>query len=129
MGLPKVRLYVKSDKAVTGTVEIQRMYTRRPLYPSTTETRSRPECVLSEEQEAAIELVKNIASRYDLEIEIVDLGKENALRRLTQEARQKIRIFPTLMTDSGQRIEGNVTEEKVEFLLSQLAREKRKKYV
>ena len=114
---------------MTGTIEVERLYPRRPLLPPTVETEPRREYILPEEQEKAAETVKSIASKCDLEVEVVDFGRENVLRRVIQEEREKIRIFPTLMTDSGRRIEGEMTAEKIELFLSQIARKRRKAYL
>jgi glutaredoxin len=136
-----MRLYVKSVKTVTGSVEAEHeIFGRSPLdHPNrvkvegkvadgtfrlrqfAVETEPKYDYILPEEQEKATETVKRIARKYGLEVEVVDLTKENALRRILQKKRGEIRIFPTLIAGPGERIEGNPTERQVEELFSRLA--------
>jgi hypothetical protein len=149
MAEPKIRLYVKSVKTVTGTVETE----HEVFGPSTLDRPNRVkiegkisngtfrlrqfaiekepkyEFILSEDQQKIIETVKNISQRYSLEVEVVDFARKNVLRRIIKEKQEKIKIFPTLITDSGLRIEGKMTDEKVESFLSKIANERRKKHL
>jgi hypothetical protein len=70
-------------------------------------------------------MVKTIASKYGLEVEVIDVTRENFLGILIRRRRGKIDIFPTLIAGSGQKAEGEITEKQVESLLSQMAREKK----
>ena len=56
-----------------------------------------------------------------MEVEVVDVTRENALRRILQKKRERIKNFPTLIASSGERIEGSFTERQVEELFSRLA--------
>ena len=126
--LSQVILYVKSDKIVTGTVETEGL---RGFRVRVLETATEPkyDYVLSEDQQKVIEIVNENARRYDVKVEVVDVTKESVLRRVLQKEREKIRIFPTLITDSGHRIEGEMTEERVESFLSRVAKERRRRYL
>jgi len=84
--------------------------------------------VLPEDQQSIVEMVKNIGRRLLLDVEIIDVSKENVLRRITQEEREGIRAFPTLVADKGQKFQGQLTEEKVESFLSKIANKGQKKY-
>jgi hypothetical protein len=126
--LSKVILYVKSIKTVIGTVETQGL---RGFRVRVLETATEPkyDYVLSEDQQEVLEMVNKYARRHDVEVEVVDVTRENVLRRALQEEREKMRIFPTLTTDSGRRIEGKMTEEQIESFLSRIANETRKRYL
>jgi pheromone shutdown protein TraB len=93
------------------------------------ETEPEYEFVLSENQQEVVDMVKEIARRHCLEVEVVDVAEENVLRRVMQREREKIKIFPTLIAGSGQKIQGEITEKQVESLLSRIADETRKKYL
>jgi hypothetical protein len=118
MAESKIRLYVKSVKTVTGTVEVEREYIPRPRLPPTVKTEPKHEYILPEDQQKTIEMIKSIASKYGLKVEVVDVARENVFHREMQKEREKIRIFPTLIVSSGERIEGNIPEQQVEELLS-----------
>lgn len=140
MSNSRVRLYVKSVKTVTGTRETEReTLLRKPLSTPdrvkvegriaagtfrirTFETETEPthEFVLSEDQQKTADVVKEIASRYGLEVEVVDVARENVLHRAIQKEFEKIRIFPTLIVSSGEKIEGKVTKEQIESFLSRV---------
>jgi hypothetical protein len=75
------------------------------------------------------EIVKIIASKYGVEVEVVDVARENALHRILRKKRDKIEAFPTLVADTGQRFEGEMTEEKIEPFICQISNEGRKKYL
>ena len=113
-----IRLYVKSVKTVTGTVEIEREYIPRPRLPTTARTEPKHEYILPEDQQKTAEMVKSIASKFGLRVEVVDVARENVFRREMQKEREKIRIFPTMIMSSGERIEGKISEQRVEELLS-----------
>jgi glutaredoxin len=140
MSGPKVRLYVKSEKTVTGTEETEREVFMRQLYTHPdrvkvegsvpggtfrvrlfeTEAEPRYEFVLSEDQQAIVEMVERIASKHGLEVEVVDVAKESVLRREIQKEFEKVRTFPTLTVSSGEKIEGKITEKEVESILSRI---------
>jgi hypothetical protein len=127
--LSRVVLYVQSTKTITGTIEAERVYTIRPSLPLNAELEPRYEYRLPEDQEKAVEIVMSAASKYDVEVEVVDLGRENILHRVIEEEREKVKILPTLMVDPGRRLEGELTEENVELFLSRIARERQKTYL
>lgn len=124
-----IRLYVRGVKTVTGSFQGWQVRgfgrARRPWE----EREPEYEFVLSEDQQEVVDMVKEIARRHYLEVEVVDVAKENVLRRVIQREREKIEIFPTLIAGSGQKIEGKITENQVESLLSRIADETRKKYL
>jgi len=126
MAESKVRLYVKSVRTVTGTVEVEHARLREV---HAVETEPKHEFILSEDQQKIVEIVQNISRRNSFEVEVVDVTRENFLRRMIKEKQEKIRTFPTLIMDSGRRIEGELTEEEVELFLSKIANERRKEYL
>jgi len=75
------------------------------------------ESVLPGYQKKAVEVVKTIAQKYDLEVKIVDVTNENIIRKIICTRGRRIKTFPTLISDTGERVEGKFTEEKMEQLL------------
>jgi short-subunit dehydrogenase len=73
---------------------------------------------LPDDQKAAVEIVRRLCEKHGIEVRIVDVTRENLLHRVVQEEVSKIKTFPTLITDSGRRLEGSFSEEQVESLLS-----------
>ena len=138
---PQVRVYVKSVKTLTGTEQFERrtpMVSRLGDYPDrvelegkipdgtfvvrtyATETELMYEFVLPEEQQVIVDLTKKIASELGLEVKVIDVGKENVLHRAIQKEFEKIRLFPTLVNDSGMMLEGISTREQIEAFLSKI---------
>lgn len=126
-----LRLYVRIVKTLAGNVEVERPHfsVSREPYPWQTQKWPRPsspplvyEYILPEDQQKTTEMVKIIASKYGLEVEVIDVARKNFLSTLIQRKRKKIGIFPTLIAGSGQKAEGEITEKQVESLLSQMAR-------
>lgn len=98
----KTRLYVKSAITVTGTVEAEHeifghSHLDHPdrvkvegkktdgtfrLRQFAVETEPKYDYVLPEDQQKPAETVQKIARKYGIEIEVVDVTKENALRRI-----------------------------------------------
>lgn len=126
MSHSEIRLYVKSVKVVTGTTLVQHARLRESY---AVETEPMHSYMLDEDQQKTIELVKEIARKYLLELEVVDMTRENVLRRVVQKEREKISVFPTLVAGSEQRIEGEITKEQVESFFSRIADQGRKKYL
>ena len=87
------------------------------------------EFILPEDQQRIVDMVRNISHILLLDVEIIDVSKENVLHRITREERERIRTFPALVADKGQRFQGQMTEENVESFLSQIANEGQKKYL
>jgi hypothetical protein len=90
----------------------------RPSHPPNVRTGPTEDYVLPDDQKETAKMVRRVASKLNLEVEVVDVARENVLRREIQRARERIRVFPTLIVSSGERIEGAITEEQVESLLS-----------
>lgn len=149
MSYSKVRLYVKSVKTVVGTIETEHEIFGRTslddpsrvrvegsaaggtfrLRQFAVETEPKHDYVLAEDQRKVVEMVTKIARRHCLEVEVVDVAKENILRRTIQKERERIRTFPALIAGSEQKIEGEMTEKQVESLLCRMADEARKRYL
>jgi nitrogen regulatory protein PII-like uncharacterized protein len=125
----KVTLYVRSAKTVIGTEDrskwgyvggagVRGGYRIIPDYKVYSEAEYKH--VLSEDQKNIVEIVQEIARKYGLEIRVIDVALENPLDRLLQEEVKKIRVFPTLITDTGERLEGQISKEQIETLLANL---------
>jgi hypothetical protein len=84
-----------------------------------TYTKRKTDFVLPDEQKRIVEMVKEIAYKLGLEVEVVDVAKENALHKVFKRE-PKITTYPTLMTDSGEKIEGELTKEQIEPFLSRV---------
>ena len=76
--------------------------------------------VLPENQKDISEMVKEVGDRMALEVRIVDVSRENFARREIQKRAERIRRFPALVIDSAIRIEGEISKEQIESLLSRL---------
>jgi len=150
MSVSRVRLYVKSVKTVTGNLkvnlgyeDVEGVYTGqvlgeqgespgsmyRPNRPPNVREGPKEEYILPEDQEKTVEMITRIASKYGLEVEVVDVARENILHRAIQKERKKIRTFPALFADSVEGIEGDITEEQAEFFFSRIVNRTRKKYL
>lgn len=63
------------------------------------------------DQEDTIEIIRQIAKNYGFEVRVVDLTREST--------HKKINILPTLVSDSGKRLEGSISKEQIQAFLSQ----------
>ena len=115
-----VRVTIVKDKSYQGYVfqqkgggiadPILREYPDYKVYKETTY-----KSVLPEDQKALIDMVKAAAVKYGFELRVTDVGDHRFLDRL--DARLKrISSFPTLVTDTGLRIDGDFTEERIKAL-------------
>jgi hypothetical protein len=133
--VPKVRLYVKSLKKAAGVENVvidkpsmQNLGGGRAgnilrVYPThEVRTVTKYEYALPEEQEHLVEIIKEAALQFGLKLEITDVGRENVLHRAIQKEFEKIRLFPTLVSDSGMMLEGTSTKEQIEAYLSKVKR-------
>jgi cysteine sulfinate desulfinase/cysteine desulfurase-like protein len=120
-------IYVKSKKVVTGEISVTEPHLVSPSRGSPAsadfsplyETRTEKQYgyVLPDEQKAVLETVKRLCEKHGFELKIIDVTRENLVRRALQEEIRRVKSFPTLMTDSGRRIEGNISEEQIELFL------------
>jgi hypothetical protein len=85
--------------------------------------------VLPDDQQRTVMMVNAICRRLSLEVEVVDIGRVNALKRIVHWRRFKMMTFPTLLASTGQRLQGQITEEKVESFLYHIAKYEQKKYL
>ena len=120
-------IYVKSKKVIAGETSVTEPHLVSPSRGSPAsadfsplyETRTEKQYgyVLPDEQKAVLETVKRLCEKHGFELKIIDVTRENLARRAVQEEIRKVKSFPTLMTDSGRRLEGNVSEEQTESFL------------
>lgn len=114
----RITVYVRSAKKVAGAEEwgewgyvispgLRGGYRLIPDYKTHAEVTY--ENVLPEDQEKFVEMVKAVAPRLGFDVEIIDCARRRGVR---------IKKFPTLVVDSGKKIEGVVSEEQVESLLA-----------
>lgn len=67
--------------------------------------------ILPEDQKALVEMVNGVALQYGFELTVIDVAKsslhkvENRLKGMS--------TYPALVTDSGLKIEGDITEERI----------------
>jgi hypothetical protein len=73
--------------------------------------------VLPEDQKRVVRLVEDLAEILGFELEVIDVTKEKSIHRLVDERIMRITLYPTLITDSGKEIEGEITERKVRALI------------
>jgi hypothetical protein len=122
----KVRLFVKSFKTVTGVKEYEHHVSTREtgadikydVEPYETEAEPEYEFVLPEDQEKVVEMVTEAAGKKGLQVEVIDVTKENILHREIQEGLEKIQAFPTIVVGSDHKVEGITTKEQVDDALS-----------
>jgi len=123
----KVTLYVKSVKSAIRTEKIghQKLiggpgvrggYRVIPTYEVDSITKYN--FVVPEDQNRIVEMVREIAPKHGFDVEVVDVTKENILHRVLQEEVKRIKTFPTLITGSGEKIEGNISKEQIKSFLS-----------
>lgn len=123
----KVKLYLKGVKTVIGTEQWGRWgwvlspgprggYRLLPDYKLY--SRTKYESVLSNDHKRVVEIVEMIAHKHGFELEIIDVTKERILHRFKPKENREIKTFPTLIIDSGEKIEGKISEEQIELLLS-----------
>lgn len=139
----QVTVYVKSVKTLTDTKQFERRTPRLSklgdspdrielegkradgtflMKTYVTETELIYEFVLPEEQQGIVDLANETASKLGLEVKVIDVGKENVLHRAIQKEFEKIRVFPTLVSDLGMMLEGISTKEQIEAFLSKVER-------
>jgi hypothetical protein len=80
--------------------------------------RHKDEFVLPEGQQEIVLMIKEVAKSNEFEVKVIDVTKENVVRRNIQEHVKHIHSYPTLMTSDGRRIEGSITRLQVEALLT-----------
>ncbi len=80
--------------------------------------------VLSEDQKAVVENVKTLAAKYGFELRVIDVTEKGLLQKL-EDKLQGIGTFPCLVIDDGLKIEGTITEERIETLLLTRAKKNR----
>jgi hypothetical protein len=126
-----IRLCVKSAKVITGAVKATyRLWgVRVSMRYDDEEFEPNYDYVLAEDTQKTVEMVRRLARVHGLEVEVLDVARENVLRRVLQEEREGIRAFPTLVAGSERRVEGEITEEQVESLFSRIAEGTRRKYL
>ncbi len=134
MNIPTVKLYVKSLEKPVGTENIvidkptvqmiggRSGFVIRTFPTHDVKTVTKYEYELPEEQEHLIEIIKEVALQFGLKLEIIDVGRENVLHRAIQKEFEKIRLFPTLVSDSSMVLEGTSTKEQIEAYLSKVKR-------
>ena len=132
MEVRKVTLYVKSVKTA---VDMETTPRPRVVVPNQgpapggmapppqvyvtydVESETRYAYVLPEDQKTVVEMVEQIARAEGLDIEVVDVTKIGRLSRAFRKDLRRLKIFPTLLTDSGLKLEGSLSKEQVERLL------------
>ena len=73
--------------------------------------------ILPEDQRALVEMVKVASVKYGFKLTIIDVTKQSILHKL-EDRLMGIRIIPTLETDTGVKIEGDITEERIKTLFA-----------
>ena len=131
----KIRIYVESVRRPVGTDQFAREFYRvdpltmpqsgasvagghHIIQEHKVETVTSFKIALPEEQMKLVEMVESFASEHGFELEVIDMGRKNNLERRIQKKIKGIKTYPMLVTDAGHRIEGNITREQLESLLS-----------
>lgn len=136
----KVIIYVESVKTVTGVKEVERELLGRYIGHTSSRVKAegkvrdgtfrlrqfeetkmpKYEFILPDDQQRFVGTVKEVAATCGIEVEVVDVAKENVPKREVQEHVKNLDVFPTAITNDGKRIEGNVTKTQLEKLLSRM---------
>jgi hypothetical protein len=77
---------------------------------------------LPEDQQRMVKDVTELSSQHGFVLRVVDLTKESAFSNWRFRHLKKIKTLPALVTDSGEIIEGVMTKEQIEALLSKESR-------
>lgn len=129
--VPKVRLYVKSLKIAVG---IENVVIDKPtmqnlgggragnilrVYPThEVRTVAKYEYVLPEEQEHLFEIVKEVALKFGLKLEIIDVAQRDSFDEPIPKEVKKLKNYPVLATESETVLATGLTREDVERFLS-----------
>ncbi len=70
------------------------------------------EWVLPEDQKSTVEIVKMIAHQHGFEVNVVDVAKSRK--------KPKIKVFPILVMDTGEKIEGVASKEQIIQLFTKI---------
>lgn len=73
--------------------------------------------VLPEDQQALLDMLAEMSRIYKFDLKVIDVTQEGCLRKFWQQRVKGIRTFPTLMSDSGERIQGQITPEQVKAII------------
>lgn len=114
-GSPVIRLYVKSVRTITGETQVYSFNSPVDRYDIPLEATYGH--VLPENQQNVLDIARKLATKYSFGIRLIDVGKENVLEREVRKELERIKVFPTLTADSGEKIEGNLTEGQIEVFL------------
>jgi len=137
---PKVRVYVNSSREAVGTenvvidkptVQILSSDPHVALPPRVYATRevrtvTKYEYVLPEQQERLVEIVREVASKYGFQLEVIDVAQIEPFEALPKEV-EALKNFPVLATESQTKLALGFSREDVERLLSQETKRKEDK--
>ena len=73
--------------------------------------------VLPKDQEAILDMLGEMSRIHKFDLTVIDVTKENFLRRLWHQRIKRISAFPTLVSDRGERIQGRISQEQVKALI------------
>ena len=120
-------LYVKSTKKAIGIEETGAWgYMGAPGMRGGTriirdykvQRRIQYEYFLAEEQRRALNIIEILAREYGFELTIVDVAKHGSTRRLIEKRVKQMKVFPVLILDSGERVEGLMTRDSLRAFMS-----------
>ena len=75
--------------------------------------------VLPDDQKKVIQTVAEVAHELGIRVKVVDVTRMNRLQRYMQKKVRGLKGFPTLMVDSGKKLESGFSKEEVERFLSE----------
>jgi hypothetical protein len=110
-----VRLYVKSVRTITGETQVNSFNSPVGRYDIPLEATYAH--VLPENQQRIVDIARKLAVKYSFGIRLMDVGKENVLEREIRKELERIKVFPAFIADSGEKIEGDLTEGQIEVFL------------
>jgi hypothetical protein len=121
-------LYIRSSKKATGIEErggyaVQPTYAYPAMDPRLLRTYNvqreiEYEYTLSDEQRKVVRIVETLAREYGFKLLIVDVTKQSSAKRLLKKELRQIKVFPTLVLDSGERLQGFITRDSLRTAMS-----------
>ena len=122
----KVRLYVRSLKKDVGTETVvvdvpitQIVKNVIRVFPThEVKTVTKYEYGLPEEQERLVEIVKEVAIKFGLKLEIIDVAQRDSFDEPIPKEVKKLKNYPVLATESETVLATGLTREDVERFLS-----------
>jgi len=124
---PEITIYVRSMKIPVGQTLVEEPYSIKRatrVYEISRDIWFRVKVkkiyryVLSDDQQAPYEVLKQLSERGDLELKVIDVTKETAVRRLWWRLRG-IKNFPVVEINRSKRLQAPFSQSELERFISE----------